>query len=105
MQSARIIAVGITAADGTGRISAAIIPMAAISASPTNGCRGALSNFIYPGFSLIRPLQGKPQKARNTQYTTDRPNVPSFRAKSRNPVALPEGNTRGSFDFASLRSG
>src|SRR5216117_2393531 len=46
MQSARIIAVAVRAIDGSGRISAAIIPSAAITARPTNGWRGALSNFI-----------------------------------------------------------
>src|SRR6058998_2005334 len=46
MQSARIIAVAVRAIDGSGRISAAIIPSAAITARPTNGRRGALSNFI-----------------------------------------------------------
>src|SRR6184192_3173027 len=46
MQSARIIAVAVTEIDGSGRISAAIIPSAAITARPTNGWRGALSNFI-----------------------------------------------------------
>src|SRR5207247_9731193 len=52
MQSARIIAVGVTATDGSGKISAAIIPIAAISAKPTNGWRGALSNFICWAFRL-----------------------------------------------------
>src|SRR5436190_24195418 len=52
MQSARIIAVGVTATDGSGKISAAIIPIAAISARPTNGWRGALSNFICWAFRL-----------------------------------------------------
>jgi hypothetical protein len=37
MQSARIIAVAVRATDGSGKISAAIIPIAAISAKPTNG--------------------------------------------------------------------
>src|SRR5881396_3789360 len=46
MQSARIIAVAVRAIDGSGRISAAIIPSAAITARPTNGWCGALSNFI-----------------------------------------------------------
>lgn len=46
MQSARIIAVAVMAIDGGGKISAVIIPIAAITARPTNGWRGALSNFI-----------------------------------------------------------
>ena len=52
MQSARIIAVAVTAADESGKISAAIIPIAAMSARPTNGWRGALSNFICWAFRL-----------------------------------------------------
>src|SRR4029077_9321683 len=51
MQSASIIAVGIRAADGSGRISAMVIPIAAISARPTNGWRGALSDFIHRLFA------------------------------------------------------
>src|SRR5256884_2735631 len=46
MQSARIMAVAVREIDGSGRIPAAIIPSAAITARPTNGWRGALSNFI-----------------------------------------------------------
>src|SRR5213083_990071 len=52
MQSERIIAVAVAATDGRGKISAAIIPVAAISAKPTNGWRGALSNFICWAFRL-----------------------------------------------------
>ena len=51
MQSARIIAVAVKATDGSGMISAAIIPIAAMSARPTNGWRGALSNFIHRLFA------------------------------------------------------
>src|SRR5436309_14214557 len=46
MQTAKIIAIAVTAIDGSGKISAVIIPIAAITARPTNGWRGALSNFI-----------------------------------------------------------
>jgi hypothetical protein len=46
MQSTRISAVAVTATGGSGRISAVIIPIAAIIARPTNGWRGALSIFI-----------------------------------------------------------
>src|SRR6266496_3000607 len=52
MQSASIIAVAVTATDGSRKISAAIIPIAAMSAKPTNGWRGALSNFICWAFRL-----------------------------------------------------
>ena len=51
MQSASIIAVGIRAADGSGRISAVITPITAMSARPTNGWRGALINFIHRLFA------------------------------------------------------
>jgi hypothetical protein len=61
MHSARITPVAVTATDGSGKISAVIIPIAAMSAKPTNGWRGTLSNFICGGFSLIQPLEGKPQ--------------------------------------------
>src|SRR5437899_8133222 len=105
MQAVRMIAVTVRATDGSGKSSAVIIPIAAISARPTNGWRGTLSNFIYRAFRLSGLYKASRKRHGNTQYTTDRPNVPSFRAKSRNPVALPEGNTPGSFDFASLRSG
>jgi hypothetical protein len=54
MQSARIITAAVTATDGSGKISAAIIPIAAMSARPTNGWRGALSNFIEWRFRLCR---------------------------------------------------
>ena len=37
MQRARIINAAVTATDESGKISAAIIPVAAISAKPTNG--------------------------------------------------------------------
>jgi hypothetical protein len=46
MQGMRISAAAVTAMDGSGRISAVIIPIAAMTAKPTNGWRGALSNFI-----------------------------------------------------------
>ena len=51
------------ATDGSGKSSATIIPIAAINARPTNGWRGALSNFMYSRFSLIPPWQRKPQYA------------------------------------------
>src|SRR6267378_2850337 len=51
MQSARITAVGIRATDGSGRISAVMIPITAMSARPTNGWRGALINFIHRLFA------------------------------------------------------
>ena len=46
MHAARIIAAGASAVDRTGKVSATTIPVMAISARPTNGCRGALSNFM-----------------------------------------------------------
>jgi hypothetical protein len=52
MHSARIITVAMRATDGSGMISAATIPIAAMSARPTNGWLGALSNFICWAFRL-----------------------------------------------------
>ena len=49
MQSTRISAASVIAMDGSGRISAVMVPIAAIAARPTNGWRGALSNFISFG--------------------------------------------------------
>jgi hypothetical protein len=54
MQSMRISAAAVTAMDGSGRISAVIIPIAAMTAKPTNGWRGALSNFIYRLLAYLR---------------------------------------------------
>src|SRR5215831_5387727 len=51
MQIPTIIAAEISAVDVSGKISATIIPAAAIGASPTNGWRGTLSNFIHRFFA------------------------------------------------------
>ena len=51
MQIARTIAATINAAEESRRTSAKIIPIAAMSASPTNGWRGAFSNFIHRLFA------------------------------------------------------
>src|SRR5262249_112063 len=51
MQTSTIIAAEMSAVDASGTISATTIPVAAISASPTNGWRGTLSNFIHPFFA------------------------------------------------------
>jgi hypothetical protein len=52
MQIARIITAGVMAKEGSGKISAMMIPVAAINARPTNGWRGALSNLIWCAFRL-----------------------------------------------------
>jgi len=73
MQTAKIIAIAVTAIDGSGSISAVIIPIAAITARPTNGWRGALSNFIdglfaYPGFTRQAAIaSGNHQNPTKTQ--------------------------------------
>jgi hypothetical protein len=54
VQNARAIAVAVRAAGGGGKISAVIIPTAAINARPTNGWRGALRNFMRWRFRLSR---------------------------------------------------
>ena len=61
MQLPRTIAAKINTVDRSGTISATVIPVAAINASPTNGWRGALSGFIYSQFSLIACWQRKLQ--------------------------------------------
>src|SRR5262249_26788849 len=53
MQMARITAIEMSAVGRSGKISATIIPVIAISARPTNGCRGALSNFTYRLLSYL----------------------------------------------------
>ena len=54
---------------GSGKSSAVIMPIAAISARPTNGWRGALSNFIYWAFRL----SGLYKASRNRERQPSRP--------------------------------
>ena len=46
MPAARMIVTTVKAAQGRGTTSAMTIPIAAMSAKPTNGCRDAFRNFI-----------------------------------------------------------
>ena len=71
MHAVRIIAAGTSAVVRTGRISATVIPIMAISARPINGCRGGVGNFMPSQFSLIGPLERKPQSCYELSATIE----------------------------------
>jgi len=92
MQSARIIAVAVTATDGSGKTSAVMIPVAARNARPTNGWRGALSDFICCAFRLSSVNKASPQSPSSRTL----PEAPSAREPSR---ATSSGRNRESDSF------
>ncbi len=54
VQITMAIAVTSRAEGKSGKKSANVIPNPAMTARPTNGCRGAPSNFIYRAFRLSK---------------------------------------------------